>query len=327
MADEPVSTERVFVVPDDGGRRRVDRFVADVSGLSRSFVQKLIGEGRLTADGIPIKANAVVGPGVRLALDVPPVVPLDVAGEAIPLDIVYEDDDLLIVDKPPGLVVHPSPGHDSGTLVNALLGRAGGAEYGGIAGVGRPGIVHRLDRDTSGLLMVAKNDRAQASLMAQLKARRIKKTYLALVQGSVAANAGRVEAPIGRDRKHRTRMGVLPEGRPSVTGYRVTERLPGWTLLELDLVTGRTHQIRVHMEAIGHPVAGDPVYGTGTSRRGPDGLGRLFLHAWRLELASPSDGHLIRAVAPLPVELEAVLARLRAGDRPLTQPLGTAGAR
>jgi 23S rRNA pseudouridine1911/1915/1917 synthase len=320
MADRPASTERVFVVPDDTGPRRVDRFIADVSGLSRSFVQKLIAEGRLSVGGRAIKANAIVGPGERLELEVPPVVPLDVAAEAIPLSVVYEDDDLLIVDKPAGLVVHPSPGHPAGTLVNALLGRAGGAEYGGIGGVSRPGIVHRLDRDTSGLLMVAKHDAAQAGLMAQLKARRVKKTYLALVLGSVAANAGRIEAPIGRDPKHRTRMAVVPDGRPSVTGYRVRERLAGWTLLEVDLVTGRTHQIRVHLQAIGHPVAGDPVYGTGTSRRGPDGLGRLFLHAWRLELASPSDGRLIRATAPLPAELEAVLDRLRAGDRPPLEP-------
>jgi 23S rRNA pseudouridine1911/1915/1917 synthase len=229
--------------------------------------------------------------------------------------VVHEDDDLLIIDKPAGLVVHPSPGHDSGTLVNALLGRAGAADFGGIAGVQRPGIVHRLDRDTSGLLMVAKNDSAQHSLMAQLKARRVKKTYLALVQGEVAAALGRVEAPIGRDPKHRMRMAVVPDGRPSTTGYRVRERFTDWTLLELDLVTGRTHQIRVHLDAIGHPVAGDPVYGTGTSRRGPDvrgGLSRLFLHAWRLELTSPSSGALIRAEAPLPVELETVLDALRA---------------
>jgi 23S rRNA pseudouridine1911/1915/1917 synthase len=218
------------------------------------------------------------------------------------------------VDKPSGLVVHPSAGHHDGdTLVNALLARAGGADYGGIAGVARPGIVHRLDRDTSGLLMVAKHDGAQASLMAQLKARRVRKTYLALVMGSVAAAAGRIEAPIGRDPKHRTRMAVVPDGRASTTGYRVRERFTAWTLLELDLVTGRTHQIRVHLDAIGHPVAGDPVYGTGTSRRGPDGLDRLFLHAWRLELAAPGDGHLIRATAELPPELEDVLASLRAG--------------
>ncbi|TMC62881.1 MAG: RluA family pseudouridine synthase [Chloroflexi bacterium] len=173
------------------------------------------------------------------------------------------------------------------------------------------GIVHRLDRDTSGLLMVAKHDAAQASLMAQLKARRVKKTYIALVAGEVAASVGRIEAPIGRDPRHRTRMAVTADGRPAVTGYRVRERFPGWTLLELDLVTGRTHQIRVHLDAIGHPVAGDPVYGSGTSRRGPNGLRRLFLHAWRLEFAAPSDGHLIRATAPLPDELEDVLDSLR----------------
>jgi len=208
-------------------------------------------------------------------------------------------------------VVHPSAVHDSGTLVNALLGRGGELAPAGIAGVQRPGIVHRLDRDTSGLLMVARTDAAQASLQAQLKARRVKKTYLALVQGSVAAAVGRIEAPIGRDPAHRTRMAVTPNGRPSITGYRVRERFTGWTFLELDLVTGRTHQIRVHLEAIGHPVAGDPVYGTGTSRRGPAGLDRLFLHSWRLELTSPSTGRLIRAEAPLPGALESVLAGLR----------------
>ena len=305
---------RTVRVPD-GGRGRVDRIVADATGLSRSYVQKLISGGRLTASGEAIRANAIVEGGTELLLDVPPAEPLELAAEPeIPVDVVYEDDDLLIVDKPAGLVVHPAPGHAGGTLVNALLGRSGGTEYGGIAGVQRPGIVHRLDRDTSGLLMVARHDGAQAALMAQLKARRVKKTYLALVHGSVSAAVGRIEAPIGRDPKHRTRMAVVPDGRPSVTGYRVKERLPEWTLLELDLVTGRTHQIRVHLEAIGHPIAGDPVYGTGTSRRGPDGLERLFLHAWRLELASPTDGHLIRATAPLSAELESVLHALRSID-------------
>jgi 23S rRNA pseudouridine1911/1915/1917 synthase len=316
MPDAPAADRRTFVVPEDDDRRRADRFVADASGLSRSYVQKLIGEGHLTIAGEPIRANAILTRGAVLELEVPAPTAVSIEGEAIPLRVVYEDDDLLIIDKPVGLVVHPSPGHPTGTLVNALLGRAGGLEYGGIAGVQRPGIVHRLDRDTSGLLMVAKNDPAQASLMAQLKARRVKKTYQALVLGSVAANNGRIEAPIGRDPRHRTKMAVVPDGRPSITGYRVRERLPGWTLLELDLVTGRTHQIRVHLEAIGHPIAGDPVYGTGTSRRGPDGLERLFLHAWRLELASPGDGHLIRATATLPPELEVVLEGLRAGDRP-----------
>jgi 23S rRNA pseudouridine1911/1915/1917 synthase len=302
---------RILRVPD-GSAGRVDRYVADATGLSRSYVQKLISDGRLTSAGEALRANAIVGPGTELRLDVPEAIALDLApAPEIALRVVYEDDDLLIIDKPAGLVVHPSPGHAGGTLVNALLAHGTGSTWGGIAGVQRPGIVHRLDRDTSGLLMVARSDAAQASIMAQLKARRIKKTYQALVQGNVSAAVGRVEAPIGRDPKHRTKMAVVPDGRPSVTGYRVRERFPEWTLLELDLVTGRTHQIRVHLDAIGHPVAGDPVYGTGTSRRGPAGLGRLFLHAWRLELTSPSDGHLIRATAPLPPELESVLDGLR----------------
>ncbi|HKG56338.1 MAG TPA: RluA family pseudouridine synthase [Candidatus Limnocylindrales bacterium] len=313
-ASPPAADVRDLRVPEGAAPQRADRFVADATGLSRSYVQKLISAGHLTADGATIKANVVVQPGTALRLVVPPPERLDAAAEPdIPVDVVYEDDDLLIVNKPAGLVVHPARGHAGGTLVNALLGRADAEEYGGIAGVQRPGIVHRLDRDTSGLLMVARHDGAQASLMAQLKARRIKKTYLALGAGSVAAAVGRIEAPIGRDSRHRTRMAVVADGRPSVTGYRVRERFAAWTLLELDLVTGRTHQIRVHLDAIGHPVAGDPVYGTGTSRRGPAGLDRLFLHAWRLELASPSDGHLIRATAPLPDDLESVLAGLRTG--------------
>jgi 23S rRNA pseudouridine1911/1915/1917 synthase len=302
---------RVLRVPDGPGGR-VDRYVADATGLSRSYVQKLISDGRLTAAGEPLKANSIVVAGTELRLDVPQAIPLDLSpSPEIVLRVVYEDDDLLIVDKPAGLVVHPSAGHAGGTLVNALLAHGDSSTWGGIAGVQRPGIVHRLDRDTSGLLMVARRDSAQASLMAQLKARRIKKTYQALVQGSVSAAVGRIEAPIGRDPKHRTRMAVVPDGRASVTGYRVRERFADWTLLDLDLVTGRTHQIRVHLDAIGHPVAGDPVYGTGTSRRGPAGLDRLFLHAWRLELTSPSTGQLIRATAPLPPELENVLATLR----------------
>ena len=298
-----------IAVPENAGGR-VDRFVADASGLSRSYVQKLITEGRLTMGGMPLKANDALAGGRFLELEIPDPKPLELEPEPIPLSVVYEDDDLLIVDKPAGLVVHPAAGHDSGTLVNALLARD--THYGGIAGVQRPGIVHRLDRDTSGLLMVAKDDRAQESLMGQLKARSIKKTYLGLAIGTVAATVGRIEAPIGRDPGHRTRMGVVPDGRPATTGYRVRERYTGWTLLELDLVTGRTHQIRVHLAAIEHPLAGDPIYGTGTSRRGPEGLHRLFLHSWRIELESPADGHLIRATAPLPPDLESVLEVLRA---------------
>jgi len=306
---------RNVVVPAGASRGRADRFAADLTGLSRSFVQRLMADGLVTADGRAVKANTVLEPGAAIRLEVPPPEAAEPVGDAsIDVPVVYEDGDLLIVDKPAGLVVHPSAGHADGTLVNALLGRHG-ASFGGIAGVRRPGIVHRLDRDTSGLLIVARHDVAQASLMGQLKARRVKKTYLALVHGSVAAAVGRIEAPIGRDPGHRTRMAVVSSGRPATTGYRVRERFEVWTLLELDLVTGRTHQIRVHLAAIGHPIAGDPVYGTGTSRRGPEALERLFLHAWRLELTSPSSGRLIRAEAPLPPDLEQVLGGLRAPSR------------
>jgi 23S rRNA pseudouridine1911/1915/1917 synthase len=314
---DPAGSEiRTVTVPRDARPGRADRFAADLTGLSRSHVQRLIADGRLRAGTLALKANTIVAGGTVLTLEVPaPVAARPEPEPGITVPVVYEDEDLLIVDKPAGLVVHPSPGHDSGTLVNALLGR-GPETFGGIAGVRRPGIVHRLDRDTSGLLMVARNDVAQASLMTQLKARRVKKTYLALVHGSVAAAVGRIEAPIGRDPKHRTRMAVVPDGRAATTGYRVRERFAGWTLLELDLVTGRTHQIRVHLDAIGHPVAGDPAYGTGTSRRGPGRLGRLFLHAWRLELTAPTSGRLIRAEAPLPAELLSVLDGLRGSGRP-----------
>jgi 23S rRNA pseudouridine1911/1915/1917 synthase len=305
---------RRLLVPEGEIVRRVDRFVADRTGLSRSFVQRLISEGRLVDDdGRRLRANSEVRAGAVTLEVPPPEIPYHLEPDpTIEVPVAYEDDDLLIVDKPSGLVVHPAPGHWRGTLVNALLAR--GDRYGGIAGVARPGIVHRLDRDTSGLLIVAKNDAAQASIMAQLKARRIRKTYLALVQGSVAAAVGRIEAPIGRDPRDRKRMAVVPDGRRAVTGYRVRERFADWTLLELDLVTGRTHQIRVHLTALGHPVAGDPVYGTGTSRRGPDGLERLFLHAWRLELVTPAESRHVRVEAPLPPALEGVLEALRAGE-------------
>jgi len=318
---------RRLAIPDGQAIRRIDRFVADRTGLSRSYVQKLISEGLLVDDtGRRLRANTEVrGPG-GVTLEVPPPeVPFHLEPDpTIPVDVVYEDDDVLIVNKPSGLVVHPAPGHWQGTLVNALLAR--GDHYGGIAGVARPGIVHRLDRDTSGLLIVARNDAAQAGLMAQLKARRVHKTYLALVQGSVSAAVGRIEAPIGRDPKDRKRMAVVPDGRAATTGYRVRERFRDWTLLELDLVTGRTHQIRVHCTALGHPVAGDPVYGTGTSRKGPDGLERLFLHAWRLELVSPTSAKLLRVEAPLPEALESVLEGLRTAETSAgRRPVGGAG--
>ncbi len=300
-------------VPGSGAGGRADRFVADASGLSRARVQRLISDGRVTTGGVPIKARDTLLPGAVIEVDVPDAPAPTLQPERMALRVVHEDDDLLIVDKPAGIVTHPSPGHASGTLVHGLLGHAQeeGTTLGTLGGADRAGIVHRLDRDTSGLLMVAKTDTAQLALQAQLKARRIQKRYLALVAGSVAAQAGRIEAPIGRDPRDRLRMTIVPGGRDSVTLYRVRERFPAWTLLEVDLVTGRTHQIRVHLASIGHAVAGDPLYATGAARRGPDGLGRLFLHAWKLELASPSGASIIRAESPLPQELEAVLDGLR----------------
>lgn len=308
--------ERVMVtVPASDEPRRADRVVADAVGLSRSYVQRLIGEGRLTHDGRPVRSNTVFQPGASLELDIPEREETVLLAEDVPLAVVYEDEDVLVIDKPSGLVTHPSPGHNGGTLVNALLARGGIEAYGTVAGDERPGIVHRLDRDTSGLIVVARNDRAQAAVMSQLRARRVKKTYLALVHGSLAAELGRIEAPIGRDPRRFGRMTVVAGGRAAVTGYRVRERFAGWTLVEVDLHTGRTHQIRVHLASIGHPVAGDPVYATGAARRGPDGLTRLFLHSWRIEFASPSADRVVRAEAPLPDELERILDDLRADQR------------
>ncbi|MEO6349820.1 MAG: RluA family pseudouridine synthase [Candidatus Limnocylindrales bacterium] len=306
-------SERVMVtVPAADEPRRADRVVADAVGLSRSYVQRLIGEGRLTIDGRALRSNSMLEPGASLELDIPERETTELIAEDMPLNVVYEDEDIFVIDKPAGLVVHPAPGHTSGTLVNALLARGGVEAYGTVAGDERPGIVHRLDRDTSGLIVIARNDHAQSALMAQLKARRVKKTYLALVHGSPAAEIGRIEAPIGRDTRRFGRMAVISGGRPSVTGYRVRERFPSWTLLEIDLHTGRTHQIRVHLASIGHPVAGDPVYATGEARRGPEGLERMFLHSWRIEFVSVSSAdRLVRAEAALPDELEATLGHLR----------------
>jgi 23S rRNA pseudouridine1911/1915/1917 synthase len=302
-------------VPEGAAGSRADRFMADASGLSRSLVQRLISEGRLTTGGRPLRARDAVRAGWRLELDVPEAGPPESVAEDIPLDVVYRDEDVLVIDKPAGLVTHPAPGHERGTLANALLTiEAAASDRASPDGAARWGIVHRLDRDTSGLLMVARNEAARESLQAQLKARQVRKSYLGLVAGVVAAQLGRIEKPIGRDPRNRLRMAVTAEGKPAVTGYRVRERFGGWTLLELDLVTGRTHQIRVHLASIGHAVAGDRVYAGGLARRGPDGLERLFLHAWRLEFVSPASGRAVSCEAPLPEALEGVLGALRAAE-------------
>jgi 23S rRNA pseudouridine1911/1915/1917 synthase len=227
----------------------------------------------------------------------------------MPLAIVYEDRDVLVIDKPAGLVVHPGAGVPDRTLLNALLAHAPE-----LAAVPRAGIVHRLDKDTSGLLVVAKNVTAQASLAAQLASRSIHRSYLAVVQGDPPAS-GVIDAPVGRDPRVRTRMTVTRRGgKQALTRYRVLERFGHAALVQCRLETGRTHQIRVHLASIGHPVAGDRVYASGAVRRGPDRLERLFLHAWKLEFVSPGSGRLVRCEAPLPEALETVLEGLRASD-------------
>jgi len=291
------------------GGERLDVFLAHhLEGVSRSQAQRLIEAGLVTVEGRWAKAAQVVRPGQRVVVLIPPPEPLRLEPEPIPVPVLYEDEDLLVVDKPAGVPVHPGPGHPRGTLVNALLAlcpqlREVGQEL-------RPGIVHRLDKDTSGLLVVAKTPRAHRHLVEELKARRVHKVYLALVHGVPKAEEGVVVAPIGRHPKDRKRMAVVEGGREAETRYRVREAFPHCALLEVEPVTGRTHQIRVHMAHVGHPVVGDPVYG----RRSPL-VGRQFLHAHRLGLFLP-DGRWMEFVSPLPGDLEEALAAVRAGARP-----------
>jgi 23S rRNA pseudouridine1911/1915/1917 synthase len=286
---------------------RVDLAVAAVAGISRAHAQRLIGDGRAVVNGARRRSSDRLAGGelVTVELSAPPDESL--TPESIPLSVAYEDETMLIVDKPAGLVVHPSAGHGSGTLVNALLGRARdrGEPLGSIAGVGRPGIVHRLDKDTSGLLVVAKTDAAQAGLMRQFGDRSIEKEYLALVRGEPASARGRVEAPIGRDPRDRQRMAVVAGGRASTTEYEVLGTGGGYALLALHPLTGRTHQIRAHLSFLGLPIAGDMRYGGG---EGPGGLRRQFLHAARLGLERPLDGLKLRAWSKLPTDLAACLA-------------------
>jgi 23S rRNA pseudouridine1911/1915/1917 synthase len=285
---------------------RFDLSVAAVAGISRAHAQRLIGDGRALVDGGRARSSDRLRGGEQISVELSAPPDPTLVPEAIPLTVAYEDDAMLIVDKPAGMVVHPSAGHSTGTLVHALLGRARarGESLGSVAGVARPGIVHRLDKDTSGLLMVAKSDAAQASLMRQLGDRSIEKTYLALVRGEPPARRGRIEAPVGRDPRDRQRMAVVAEGRDAVTEYEILAGGSGLTLLELRPRTGRTHQIRAHLAYLHLPIVGDLRYGGGT---GPGGLGRQFLHAARLVLQHPVDGRLLRAWSELPVDLRVAL--------------------
>jgi 23S rRNA pseudouridine1911/1915/1917 synthase len=286
---------------------RFDLAVSAVAGISRAHAQRLISDGRARVEGRTARASDRLRGGEEISVELSAPPDPTLRAESIPLKVVYEDASMLIVDKPAGLVVHPSAGHESGTIVNALLGRARdrGEPLGSIAGVERPGIVHRLDKETSGLLLVAKTDAAQASLMRQFGDRAVEKEYVALVRGSAPAARGRIEAPVGRDPRDRQRMAVVAGGREAVTEYEVLGEGGGYTLLALRPRTGRTHQLRAHLAYLGLPIAGDGRYGGGI---GPGGLSRQFLHATRVALDRSLDGRRLRAWSELPPDLAAALA-------------------
>src|SRR5437588_6536867 len=295
-------------IGEDEGGQRLDRYLtAKLGDISRTTAQQLIMEGLVFVNGRTSKPGYAlrIGDEVRVPKGTSkPSVSNAKPQSSLPLDIVYEDRDLLVVNKAAGMVVHPAPGHADDTLVNALL-----AHYPDLQGVEglRPGIVHRLDKDTSGLIIVAKNARTQAALIEEMKQHQIVKRYLALVEGNVSLDQGSIDAPIGRDPQHRQQMAITTVGsREARTHFRVLERFSRHTLLLLQLETGRTHQIRVHLKAIGHPVVGDPVYGTGSTIRGVT-IKRQFLHAYQLQFTHPTTGSITELEVPLPGELQEVL--------------------
>lgn len=277
--------------------RRLDVLLSEQSDLTRSRVAALMEEGHVTVDGTPVtKAGLKAKPGQTIILTIPAPKPAVPEAQDIPLTILYEDNDLAVVVKPCGMVVHPAAGNEDGTLVNALLHHLD--SLGGIGGELRPGIVHRLDKDTSGLLLVAKNDASQLALSEQLSARSMEKHYRALVEGNIREDSGRVEAAIARSKKDRKKMAVDPEGREAITEWTVLARGNGVTLLDVHILTGRTHQIRVHTKHIGHPVCGDPIYGSPKGAKVP----RLMLHAYSLSFTHPTSGERMTFTAELPEE-------------------------
>ena len=280
---------------------RLDKFVGErCPELSRTHAQQLIEDGFITVNGKAVKSSLKLNPGDKIFVVIPPASPSHLEAENIPLKIIYEDADILVVDKPAGLAVHPAPGHPSHTLVNAVLNYLPGLAQD--TDSLRPGIVHRLDKDTSGLILIAKNRLAQANLSQQFKNRIVKKSYLALVKGKLAPEKGVIEAAIGRDRSHRQRMAVVSKGREARTEYRVIKYYGNYTLLEIKPETGRTHQIRVHLAAIGFPVVGDATYGLKSPR-----FPRQFLHASKISFLLPSTGARVEFESPLPPDLEQVL--------------------
>jgi 23S rRNA pseudouridine1911/1915/1917 synthase len=283
---------------------RLDLRVMQQESVSRSAAQSLIAGGHVRVNDGPAKSGQRVRPEDDVVVTIPATPPpsVDVEGATVHLSVVYEDEALAVIDKPAGMVVHPAPGHPSGTLADGLRQR--GATWSQLGGEQRPGIVHRLDRDTSGLLVVAKTEAAHRSLSLQLQRRTLGRVYWALVHGSFREATGRIDAPIGRDPGHRQRMAVVDEGRPATTDFAVVERMRRFSRLEVRLLTGRTHQIRVHLASISHPIAGDPVYG----RRGDIICDRPALHAQRISFAHPQSGERCEFESPLPADLVAALA-------------------
>jgi len=284
-----------FVAEAGDAGSRLDHFLASrIGDLSRSRIQSLMGEGHVIVDGQPRLRSCKVRAGERIVLTVPPPIASENLPEDIALEILHEDEDLIVINKPPGLVVHPAPGHSGGTLVNALLHHC--AELSGIGGVERPGIVHRLDKETSGCLVAAKNDAAHQSLTEQFAGREVRKIYLAIVTGRIAKKKGAINVALGRHPVHRQKMGVLLRGggREAVTDWLVLAELPCGTLVQCTLHTGRTHQIRVHMKHLGHPLLGDVVYGKRA------GFPRQMLHAWKLGFSHPRTQKRLDFSAPIP---------------------------
>ena len=331
----PLQDARQIEIAADRAAERLDRLLAEAfPDLSRSRLQALVREGHVAVDGAPVRDPSLkLKGGARVALEVPPAVDATPRAESIALAVVYEDEDLIVLDKPAGLVVHPAPGHDGGTLVNALIAHCG-ASLSGIGGVKRPGIVHRLDKDTSGLLVVAKNDAAHRGLSAQFadhgRTGPLERAYLAIVWGSPEPRRGTVDAPIGRSPKNREKMAVASgeHGRTAITHYAVEEEFGSGrdgalaSLMRCRLETGRTHQIRVHLAHIGHPLLGDETYGAGfktkvqrlpaPARQALEGLGRQALHAALLGFAHPRTGSVLRFESAAPADLAALLDALRA---------------
>ena len=299
------------VIADRPGERADQLLARAIDGLTRSAAQKLLDEGRVTSGGKTLKKNARPDEGAILTVDIPEAEPVDIVPQNIPLDVVYEDEDVIVVNKPVGLVVHPAPGHPDGTLVNALLWHCGDS-LSGINGEKRPGIVHRIDRDTSGLIIAAKNDAAHLALAAQLEDHSLARVYACIVQGKLREDEGTIDAPIARHPVDRKKMAVVQSGKRAVTHYSVLGRYDGYTYAQCRLETGRTHQIRVHMAHIGHPLLGDTVYGG----RAVKSLAGQCLHARQLTFVHPRTGEAMTVECPLPDWFTAVLNKLERGQKP-----------